>query len=212
MTLDTLKTERQHWVVRIARNQSTAWLVLASSLLLTLFAWRISSNFSERLAAERFGGIVREMIVSIDHRMHLYEQALWGGVGLYSASREVTRSEWRMYVDSLRVADALPGIQGMGVAVYVKESNRAGYQECVRSDGFPDFKIKPEGKRDIYAPVTYLEPFDWRNQRAFGYDMWSNSVRQEALSRARDLGVAATSGAVHLAQETDADIQNGFLT
>ena len=130
MTLDTLKTERQHWVVRIARNQSTAWLVLASSLLLTLFAWRISSNFSERLAAERFGGIVREMIVSIDHRMHLYEQALWGGVGLYSASREVTRSEWRMYVDSLRVADALPGIQGMGVAVYVKESNRAGYQEC----------------------------------------------------------------------------------
>ena len=41
--------------------------------------------------------------------------------------------------------------------------------------------------------------------------MWSNPMRQDAMMRARDTGVAATSGIITLVQETDDDVQRGFL-
>ena len=59
--------------------------------------------------------------------------------------------------------------------------------------------------------LRFLEPFDWRNQRAFGYDMYSESVRHKAMDSARDSGDAEISGKVVLVQETQKDIQAGFL-
>lgn len=56
-----------------------------------------------------------------------------------------------------------------------------------------------------------MEPFDERNKRAFGYDMFSENVRRKAMTRARDTGLPALSGKVILKQETDSDVQNGFL-
>lgn len=41
--------------------------------------------------------------------------------------------------------------------------------------------------------------------------MFSESVRRKAMIRARDTGFPALSGKVTLKQETDTDIQNGFL-
>jgi CHASE1-domain containing sensor protein len=42
--------------------------------------------------------------------------------------------------------------------------------------------------------------------------MWSNPMRRDAMSRARDTGNAATSGIITLIQETEEDVQPGFLT
>ncbi len=42
--------------------------------------------------------------------------------------------------------------------------------------------------------------------------MWSNDMRRAAMTRARDEGIAATSGIITLVQETTEDIQRGFLT
>src|SRR3546814_13521456 len=79
------------------------------------------------------------------------------------------------------------------------------------SDLFPDYRIWPEGERAIYASIIYLEPFDWRNQRAFGYDMFLAPVRRAAMERARDTGLPSLSGKVKLVQETDEAVQAGFL-
>ncbi len=41
--------------------------------------------------------------------------------------------------------------------------------------------------------------------------MFSESVRRKAMLKARDTGLPALSGKVILKQETDTDVQNGFL-
>jgi len=41
--------------------------------------------------------------------------------------------------------------------------------------------------------------------------MFSEGIRRKAMIRARDTGLPALSGKVILKQETDTDIQNGFL-
>ncbi len=99
----------------------------------------------------------------------------------------------------------------MGFAVPVPAAQLASHEQRIRAEGFPDYRVSPPGKRDFYTAIVYLEPFDWRNQRAFGYDMYSEPVRREAMERARALGVPALSGRVRLVQETSSDVQAGVL-
>lgn len=49
------------------------------------------------------------------------------------------------------------------------------------------------------------------NQRAFGFDMFSEPVRRAAMERSRDTGRAALSGKVILVQEGEDGKQPGFL-
>ncbi|MCB1100224.1 MAG: CHASE domain-containing protein, partial [Verrucomicrobiae bacterium] len=44
------------------------------------------------------------------------------------------------------------------------------------------------------------------------YDMWSNDIRREAMQLAMDTGEAACSGKITLVQETDENVQSGFMT
>src|SRR5690606_14021287 len=57
----------------------------------------------------------------------------------------------------------------------------------------------------------YLEPFDWRNQKAFGFDMYTEKDRREAMAGARDTGLPHITKRVILVQETNVDVQYGFL-
>ena len=41
----------------------------------------------------------------------------------------------------------------------------------MKSEGYDDFKMFPESKKDVYQPIMYLEPLNDRNQKAIGYDM-----------------------------------------
>lgn len=91
-------------------------------------------------------------------------------------------------------------------------SEKQSHIASIQGEGFADYRIKPAGERAEYTAIVMLEPFDWRNKRAFGYDMWSNDMRRQAMTRARDTGQASTSGLITLVQETDEDVQAGFLT
>jgi hypothetical protein len=197
--------------LRVIHNPYTAWIVLSLSLTLTLAAALVSYYYSKKIAEERFLFRSNEIADAIKYRLVFYEQALWGGVGLFNASDQVSRKEFREYVRSLKIYDHLPGIQGIGYSIPVAKEDKEAHIASIRKQGFPDYTIKPETERNEYSSIIYLEPFDWRNQRAFGYDMWSNEMRRAAMTRARDSGLAANSGIITLVQETQKDVQRGFL-
>ncbi|MFT5085433.1 MAG: PAS domain S-box-containing protein, partial [Lentisphaeria bacterium] len=196
----------------IIHNRAMAWIILALSLMLTVAAYLITQSQMNTRAEERFKFRALEVKQAIVARMEHYEQVLRGSVGLFNASKNVSRNEWESYVTSLGLETTLQGIQGLGYAIPVSPQDKDDVIDGVKNEGFTDFTIKPEGERAEYSTVLYLEPFDWRNKRAFGYDMWSNDMRRQAMTRARDDGVAATSGIITLVQETDSNVQKGFLT
>lgn len=187
-----------------------AWVILAASLLLTVGAYSVAENHVRQRTRERFDLQAENLAAELRDRLLVYEQVLWGGVGLFNASQRVERTEFRQYLETLDIEKHWPGIQGVGFAVPVTDV--AAHEAEVRAEGFPDYAIQPAAPRDEYTAIVYLEPFDWRNQRAFGYDMWSNEMRRAAMRRARDEGVATTSGKITLVQETESDVQAGFLT
>jgi PAS domain S-box-containing protein len=198
-------------IAEIFHNERSAWVVLAMSLIVTALAWYISSEYAERRAEDRFHFEVEDARQRIVQRMQHYVQALRSGVGLFDANPQAGREEWRSFVTALRIHDLFPGIQGLGFSRMIAPSEKAAHEREVRAEGFPDYSIYPDGDRAQYSSIVYLEPFSGRNLRAFGYDMYSEPVRRVAMDAARDTGEAAVSGRVTLVQETNEDIQTGFL-
>ncbi|MEZ5505047.1 MAG: CHASE domain-containing protein [Gammaproteobacteria bacterium] len=200
--------------VRFARsmhNPYTAWIILGVSLLLTVGAYHLSERFVQKRAEDRFHYRALELEHAITTRLYLYEQLLWSGVALMNASGTVDREDFRQFVNTMNIDRRWPGIQGFGYSQLVRPDDLQSHIDTIRAQGFEDYAIKPEGERDLYCAIIYLEPFDWRNQRAFGYDMYSNPTRREAMERARDTA-RRPRRADHLVQETRDDIQAGFLT
>lgn len=199
------------WSIADVHTSALAWFVLGLSAIITLIAWYISHDSLIRASKSRFAFKIDDVRSAIERRMHEQESVLWGGVGLFDTNGTVTRDEWRKYVNALRLEMYLPGLQGYGYAEVVQPQDKAAHVLRIRGEGFPDFVIRPSGEREIYSSIIYLEPFRDRNLRAFGYDMYSEPTRREAMQRARDTGNVAVSGKVTLVQETKDDLQLGFL-
>ena len=195
----------------VLHNSITALVILFCSLFLTGLGWYLSTKFVQQRAQDRFHFETTDIQTAIQYRMTSYEQVLWGGVGLFASSDFVTRQEWHDYVERLRLDQQFPGIQGMGVSVPISPAEKDAHIKSLRAEGFPNYTIRPETARAEYHSIIYLEPFAGRNLRAFGFDMFSEPVRRAAMEQARDSGQPAISGLVTLVQETEQDVQHGFL-
>ncbi|MCF8167027.1 MAG: CHASE domain-containing protein [Rhodoferax sp.] len=198
-------------VSRLLHHRATAWVILLASFVLTATAWHLSDSYVRQRAADRFEFQVTDVTERIAERMLEYQTALRAGLGLFEASDTVTREDWHAFVRAVQVGKYFPGIQGFGFSELVPPAQRAQHEAHIRAQGFPDYTIRPPGQRALYTTIIYLEPFNARNQRAFGFDMFSEPTRRTAMERARDTGQAALSGRVTLVQETDTDVQHGVL-
>ncbi|MDW7738804.1 MAG: CHASE domain-containing protein [Bacillota bacterium] len=187
------------------------YLALAVLLVCSVFIWRFYESYSLQRDNQRFNELVNEIENDLVDKIFRYEMILQGGAGVFAASEEVTRQEWKAYCEYQQTVDLYPGVQGIGYAKIIQPEELNQHIEEFRADGFPEYDIWPGGNREIYTSIIYLEPFDERNQRAFGYDMFAEQVRRSAMERARDTGEASISGMVTLVQETEVDQQPGFL-
>ncbi len=105
-------------------NPFTAWIILCLSLILTVVAWWVSNNIAKQRTRDRFDFRVEEITHAIRDRMNVYEQVLWGGVGLFNASGWVSRQEWEAYVETLDINVHWPGIQGIGFSIPVTKEDK----------------------------------------------------------------------------------------
>ncbi|MEK8050291.1 CHASE domain-containing protein [Ideonella sp. DXS22W] len=204
----------QRWLLRLEdglHRPGVALAILLGSLLLTALAWAVTRHFAIEDARQQFERRADEVHHRIERRMVSYETMLRGGAALFAASVDVSRAEWKRYVDTVEPERHYPGLQGFGVTRLLAPGEVAGFEQGVRAEGFPSFTVRPAGARELMSAIVYLEPFNARNQRAFGFDMLSEPTRRAAMLRARDTGSVAMSGIVTLVQEDGRDVQKGFL-
>jgi len=195
----------------LLKHNVAAWIVLGIVLLLTFVVWQLFNAHLEERINDRLIHRAESSREALLLRLQAYEQMLQGGRALYAANKAVTRKEWADYVIALDLDHSLPGIQGTGITLMVPAEQRDAHENGIRNEGYPNYQIHPPGTRDPYSSIVYLEPLSERNQRAFGYDMYADPVRREAMEHARDTGQPGLSGRVVLVQETADDIQPGFL-
>jgi PAS domain S-box-containing protein len=188
-----------------------AWLMLGIGLLASVFAGFQVKQDIEHDAARRFELTSAQVALRIQERLGSYALILQGAAGLFAGSNSVDRKEWQTYVEKLGAQERVPGVQGIGFSKIVPPDQLAAHVASIRAEGFPEYTVRPSGERAVYTSIIYLEPFEVRNLRAFGFDMFSEPVRRNAMERARDTGESALSGKVELVQETGKEIQAGTL-
>ncbi len=186
-------------------------LILAFGLVLSLLARNVARDQEAVQLQQAFKTTVEKLAGGIETRMRAHEFLLRGVAGLFAASQQVDRKEFQAYVQSLQLETTYPGTQGIGFSLWIPQWELTRHLQEMRGEGFPEYAIHPATPRTEYSSILYLEPFDWRNRRAFGFDMYSEPLRRAAMARARDTGQASLSARVTLVQETDKDVQAGTL-
>jgi len=187
------------------------WAVLVVGICITLMLAFHQKRIVEQHAVEQFRLATEWVAQRIQKHIEAHQLILRSGAALFLASETVDRSEWRSFVEHVRADRIITGMQGIGFAELIQPDELQMHIRKVRDEGFPEYRVWPEGEREAYSSIIYLEPFDARNQRAFGYDMLSQPLRRQAMETARDSGRIALSGKVTLKQEMDADVQSGVL-
>jgi PAS domain S-box-containing protein len=179
--------------------------------LLTLFIYKETKKKAEERSEKMFTMRANQATAAVQRRMHNYIQMLVGAKAFYTASDTVERTAWHRFYKSINIEANYPGIQGIGYTHFIKPHELAAHERRIRAEGFSEYKVHPEGERPEYTSIIYIEPFTDRNLRAFGFDMFSEPVRQSAMRIARDTKLPTLSGKVRLVQETGEDEQAGFL-
>lgn len=165
----------------------------------------------KKFAELDFNAKIADLETTLKLRIKNYEEMLLGVAGLYEASKSVEREEFQAYINGLHLDTNYVGVQGVGYAQWLAPDYVDEYIEGVRSQGFPEFTLKPPGLRDNYSIIVYLEPFSGRNLAAFGYDMYADPIRRAAMDHAVINNSTSLSSKVTLVQETDKDVQAGIL-
>jgi diguanylate cyclase (GGDEF)-like protein len=206
-----MKNSVKNNVFKFIKSTLSSWIIFLLSLCVTFVTWSIATKSAQIHTQDLFKFEVTQTISSIEQRMKGYEQMLRGGLGLFKSSQHVSRLEFHHYVSNLQVEKYWPGVQGIGYAVMLTPEEKDVFVNSIRLEGYDQFNVFPPGLRDQFSSILYLEPFTTRNQRAFGYDMYSEKSRHLAMDIARDNGEIAFSAKIKLVQEDGTDLQNGFL-
>lgn len=188
------------------------WLVLATGLVSTVAVSEQTRRFGQEEHLRIENTLLENVVDALRSKLEVDITMLAAVVGLFNASTEVNRHEFHTYYETVALnTGQLKGVQGVGFSRWIPAAALPAYEQRIRGEGFPEFQVRPPGPRPAYSAIEFLEPFDWRNQRAFGFDMHSEPVRRQAMQRAWQTGNATLSGKVRLVQETQEDLQRGVL-
>jgi two-component sensor histidine kinase/CHASE1-domain containing sensor protein len=192
-----------------------SYLPTAVVLLLLLGATAVATmamlKDAEEKALQQFEGRVVAFETLLQEAMRSYQQVLRAGVAAVNILPSMTRNKWHTLVRDLSPGDFYPGIRGIGYVKLLQPAEIEAFVAGQRRDGRPDFTFHPQGARDVYTAIVFLEPDDWRNRRAVGYDMFSEPRRRAAMEQARDTGRPSVSRKITLLQETGEDVQPGTV-
>ncbi|MFB5628060.1 MAG: CHASE domain-containing protein [Nitrosarchaeum sp.] len=192
-------------------NKYLPWIALGISFVVTIVFWSMVDNLETQKEKLEFENNTEKLTHSIRDKLTQYSALISGAKGFYAASKLIEPDEWKSFVEVQNIKENYPGILGMGFIKHLEDEDGIASLIQFMSEYDEDFKIWPEGKRDEYYPILYLEPRDFRNQRAIGYDIYSEPVRREAAEFAELTGKTVMTGKLTLVQETDKDVQFGFL-
>lgn len=181
---------------------------LAATALAT-YLIRENHHFKDRQRLQEAGTQIER---TISARMEGYVGLLRGGAGLFASNPFVTREQFRRFYERLEIEKHYPGLQGFGYSVRFPPEKLDALVATNRQQGLTNFMVWPPGPRLEYHAIVFLEPRDQRNQRAIGYDMFTEAHRRAAMQEACDNGNPWFTRKVRLVQEYQNDAgQPGFL-
>lgn len=182
-------------------------VVLFAFLLATIFSWSSTVSALRLTQKQELTQKNQEIAVAIRQKMDIYENILRSSTSLFNFSETITRAEWKQYVSTLQITTRYPGLQGIGYLQVIRPQDYDSHIQMMRSQNMPNYTIRPEGVRDLYTSVLYIEPSDDVVQPIVGFDMYSETKRREAIDESSRSGGVVLTDIVDLTESKEP----GFL-
>ncbi|NML17722.1 hybrid sensor histidine kinase/response regulator [Azohydromonas caseinilytica] len=187
------------------RPPSFALLVLVLGLVLSLGAAQYVHGTAQARAQHDFEASSRIVADMVARRMDSWSKVLHGVRVLLTSSDKLTRADFQRHAQQLELPQRHPGFVALQFVRHVPAAQKAAFEAAVRADtslrpqGYPDFRIRPEGERPHYLVTDFIEPMAG-NEALFGLDVATLPRRLKALEELRDSGLPAASGRLQLSQ------------
>ena len=215
-----LKKESQyahHW--RLPTKQlKIVGLILLIGWATSIWIYSYIRDHSVELDEIHFNELVTESESAISSRFNSYVDLLRGAASYYVSSSCVTREEWRIYVDSLKIQQIYPGINGIGFCLpFTSIEQHQQFQQKIESESLQSQPVvnvpnvtAPEADDPAlkHLIITHIEPLDI-NLSALGLQLSSETGRLHAALSARDSGEPKITTRIILIQ--DGEARPGFL-
>jgi len=189
------------------------WFFLFLGLLFSfLIAWK-SALWIKETEQIRFQAASNHIASLIHKELDAHIQLIRSVAAFMNASDDVTREEWKQYALANHINEQFLGFRALGYAPLIQPYDRLKHEQAVREEGFAHytvFQINASLHSPLF-PVTYLEPLSEINEKAFGLDLASESVRKDALYQSLMRADATLSSKINLVQKYTTDHQSGFL-
>lgn len=190
-------------------------IVFIAFLGVTIWSWQTTkqrvANQKEQAINQEVGSIESR----IKDRMGNYEQILESANGLFLASTDVNRTEWRDFYENFDIPNRYPGLEGIAYAERVPAAQLEAHQNRLRSEGFAEYQVTPAGSRDLYVPIIYpiteVTPENYKTLNGFGFDIASDPVRRSAIDMAEKSGQATLTGKLSLLNNTNQQREPAFI-
>ncbi|MDQ3094098.1 MAG: CHASE domain-containing protein [bacterium] len=196
---------------KIIRSSSApVAIVFLSVVIIVWWSWRSAISVREEAKSKIRNERIIDTSNSIKDRLQDFEEVLRGAAGVVRATAPISAGKWKAYIDTINSKQSYEDIVGFGYATLVKPSELESFiaeNRLTRPEGF---NVRPEGQRDLYSIITYLEPENSGNLSAIGYDMYSETVRRKAQELAIKTDESVLTGTLQLIQDRD-NKEPGFL-
>jgi len=199
---DASKTASYRRALAVAGVTQVAGLALTGGLLV----WQKSALDQE--LRRQFERRTEAVEAEIQRRFGMPLEGLRGIKALYAATQDVTRTEFRAWVQARDLAKEFPGIRGFGLIEPVKRSELAQFERQQRADQSPDFSVRSQGNSPDLFVISRMEPIEV-NRYALGLDIGVEARRRAAAEQAVQSREPTLTAKLDMPQGTDTT--PGFL-
>jgi diguanylate cyclase (GGDEF)-like protein len=147
----------------------------------------------------------RELGLRLQDRMIAYRQVLRGARSVFSSVGFLSKDEWAQYVSNLYLGIDFPGIRGIGYVSKVPPDKQAAHIERMQANGYPLYRVWPQGPDDQRMPIVRLAPASDVNDPLIGLDLGASAGLREALEQSAVNAQARMSPPSSLLTQASAD-------
>lgn len=182
--------------------------VALASLIMAGFAY-FATDEAGRI---KFEGAADDALSRIEGKIDLHLSLLRAAHAFFNARHgEVSRDEFKAFIDDLDVDKSYTGMRGIGFMRLVAKGDEAVAEEGILKDQGLARKIWPDSSAGWRLPVTLFEPLDQAGLAGIGFDMYSDPNRRSALDAAIDGPGPRATGRLQIGDSTGERQYPGFF-
>jgi PAS domain S-box-containing protein len=179
--------------MHLLRQSALPLLVLLIALAATAAVAYSLKSQAERDAAADFEADAHQVAEALTDRMRANEDTLRAVGALFATMSVVTRDDWRRFVDRLSPLGDDSDLDMLGFGKRFGPRELTALERQMQAQDLPDFRVWPDGARDEYLSVTFIEPFSSATRPLLGYDLLTNAQSRSAIDRATRTGGVSVS-------------------